>query len=52
MYKFYKLMRFSTTGNIKFVVSNYFSIKANINTACERMLHQYVIKNYKKDSAI
>ena len=28
--------RFSTTGKIKFVASNYFSIRANTNTACEK----------------
>ena len=36
MYKFYRQMRFSTMGKIKFLASNYFSIRGNINTACEK----------------
>ena len=33
--KLYRLMIFSTMCKTKFVASNYFSTRANINTACE-----------------
>ena len=44
--EFYSLRRFLTMDEIKFAILDYFSIRATINMACERILHQYGIKIY------
>ena len=38
-------------GKIKSVVSNYFSIRVNINTACKKK-HQYDIKSYNRKAKL
>ena len=48
VYKFYREMGFSTMGKVKFVASNYFSIRATIIRLAKRILHQYGIKNYER----
>ena len=45
-------MRFSTMGKIKFVASNYFSIRAHINMACEKNFAPISYQKLKKNKAI